>query len=519
MTETHGPLAFIDHLDRHAEMNPDGVALHFRGETTGWRALRDRARRAAAGQIALGLEPGDRIAYLGKNHPACLETVYASRYTGTVATILNWRLAPDEVAYAARDAGAKAILVSKEHAPVVERIRSELPALEHVVVVDEDGEGGYEAWLSSQDPLARSRTPDPREGWVQLYTSGTTGFPKGAVLTYEGLATHSAGLAPVLGFSPSSVSMVAMPLYHVGGICWFHVGAALGASSLVVEEVHPVHLLDDIAAQRITHSFFVPAIFGFFMQVPDLKTRDLSSLQSVVYGASPMPLPLLEKTLEVFTCDLVQVYGMTEMSGVVTMLDAESHRDPAVRHRLTSAGKAIPSCDIRVVLPGTIEDAPVGTMGEILVRSRQQLLEYHGKPDATEAAFVGEWYKSGDAGHLDQDGYLYVSDRLKDMIITGGENVYPAEVERVLVQHPAVREVAVIGVPSEKWVESVKAVVALESEATAEELIAHCQAHLAKFKCPTSVDFVEALPRNATGKVLKRDLRAPYWAGHERRLA
>ncbi|MEO1227852.1 MAG: long-chain-fatty-acid--CoA ligase [Myxococcota bacterium] len=514
MTETD-QMAFIDHLDRYAERMPDSVALAYRGRDMSWSELRDRARRHAGGQRAAGLKVGDRVGYLGKNHAACIETAYASRYSGTVCAILNWRLAPAEIAYAAKDAEVKLLFVEKGMAEIVEQIRNTLPALEKVVVVD----GDYESWLSAQEPLLDTRVPESKDGWIQLYTSGTTGFPKGAVLTYEGLATHASGVSDVLGMSEESISMVAMPLYHVGGIGWYMVGAALGTRSVLIEEVHPVGLLEDIAKYRISHSFFVPAIFGFFMQVPDVASRDLSSLKALCYGASPMPLPLLLKSLEVFSCDFWQVYGMTEQSGVVTMLDPDSHRNPKYRHRLVSAGKAIPSCEIRVVKPGTDTDCAVGEKGEVLVRSKQQLLEYHNKPEATAAAFQGDWYRSGDAGHLDEDGYVYISDRIKDMIISGGENVYPAEIERVLVEHPAVREVAVIGVPSDKWVETPKAVVALEGAATAEELMEHCRAQLAGYKCPTSIDFVEALPRNATGKVLKKDLRAPYWEGRERSLA
>lgn len=519
-TQSQADTGFIDHLDRHARAIPDGVALRYRGQTTSWAQLAERARRHAAGQRAHGLGIGGRIGYLGKNHAACIEAAYAARYAGTVATILNWRLAPDEIAYATGDAGVQLLFVSKEFAPTVEKIRGQLSQLETVVVVDDDGPDGYEAWLAKHPPLEEAHTPKPQDGWIQLYTSGTTGFPKGAVLTYQGLSIHSDSLAETLHFSPQSVSMVAMPLYHVGGIAWFMVGAALGAVSLIIEEVHPVHLLEDITAHRITHSFFVPAIFGFFMQVPNIGERDLSSLQHVVYGASPMPLPLLQKTLGVFSCHLWQVYGMTEMSGVVTMLDPESHRNPDLSHRLTSAGRALPSAEVRVVLPGTNEDAPVEVMGEVLIRSGQRMKAYHNKAEATAQAFDGEWLRSGDAGHKDADGYLYISDRIKDMIISGGENVYPAEIERVLVEHPKVREVAVIGVPSEKWGETVKAVVALEDgqSATSDELIETCRAQLAGYKCPTSVDFIEALPRNATGKVLKRDLRAPFWEGKHRTI-
>ena len=519
MTEVDS--TFIDHLASFATRTPDAPAISFRGQSMSWATLDDRARRHAAAQRAAGLTAGDRIGYLGKNHRACLEAVYGARYAATVCTVVNWRLAPAEITYVIKDAEIKLLFVSKEFQSVVDGIRNELPALTTVVVVDDDGPTGYEAWLSAAEPLQDVTQPKLSDPWIQLYTSGTTGFPKGAVLSYESQKTHADALRETFGLSTESVNMVPMPLYHVGGISWFLVGASLGGNSVVIEEMTPSGLLDDIAKYRVTHAFIVPAVIAMLLQVPDFKERDLSSLKYVLYGASPIPLPLLRSALASFTCEFGQVYGMTEMAGVITILDPESHRDESVVHRLTSAGRAIPSAEIRVVDPTTREEVPTGTKGEIIVRSRQRMIGYYGKPEATEAAFDGQWYRSGDVGHFDEDGYLYVSDRIKDMVISGGENVYPAEVERVLVEHPKVREAAVIGVPSSKWGETVKGVVALEPDSTISEaeVIAYCREQLAGYKCPTSIDFLEALPRNATGKVLKKDLRAPYWKDQNRQVS
>ena len=511
---------FNDHLDYYAEHRADDVAIVFHGEPMTWRRFRERVRTNAAGQKAEGLQPGSRTAYYGKNHTACLETVYGGGLLGTVCAVVNWRLSPEEIHYALNDAEAEFVFVSAEFLPVVEKVRSNLPKLRRVIVVDGEGEDSYAAWMSRHEPIGPTALTDDNAGWCQLYTSGTTGFPKGAVLTRHGMATHTTGFAEFIGVTPEKVAMAAMPLYHVGGLSWSISALSRGAKVILIDVPVPNSLLDDIQSYGVTHSFFVPALFQAFQMVPDLSERKYDKLEYLVYGASPMPLPLLLKSLEDFPCKFAQVYGMTEMAGVVTLLDAESHRDPAVRHRLVSAGRATPTCEVRVVDPTTMQDVPAGTLGEVLVRSEQRMVGYYNRDEATAKTFHGEWYRSGDAGKMDDDGYLYISDRIKDMIISGGENIYPAEIERVMVEHPAVREVAVIGVPSDKWVETPTAVVVLEdSSVTDQALIDYCRERLAHYKCPTSVQRLEELPRNATGKVLKRSLRAPYWEGRDRSLA
>ncbi|MEL7370988.1 MAG: long-chain-fatty-acid--CoA ligase [Myxococcota bacterium] len=520
MTATIERPPFSEHLDYFAEHKGDDAALVFHDRVLTWRDLRTRTRRNAAGQKAEGLTAGARSAYYGKNHTACMETIYAAGMSGAVCAVVNWRLSPEEIHYALNDADAEVVFVAAEFVPVIEQIKDRLPKLRKFIVVDGEGEDSYESWLSRQQPLAEPTPAPADEGWFQLYTSGTTGFPKGAVLTREGVGVHADSVGNYVRFEHDKVAMVAMPLYHVGGLTWALTALSYGLKNILIDVPMPAALLDDLTKYEVTHSFFVPALFQAFQMVPGLTERRFPTLEYLLYGASPMPLPLLLKSLEVFPCKLTQVYGMTEMSGVVTILDDESHRDQNVRHRLLSAGRAIDSCAVKVVDPSTLEPVPAGTLGEVMVKSSQRMHSYYNRAEATEKAFEGEWYRSGDAGKLDEDGYLYISDRIKDMIISGGENIYPAEIERVLVQHPAVREVAVIGVPSDKWVETPKAVVALADEtATDEDLLDYCRARLAHYKCPTSFDRVEALPRNATGKVLKRELRAPYWEGRDRTIA
>ena len=520
MTDARAVSRFHETIHRLADERGTDEAIHFKDRTFSWKDLRDRLHRNANAQRSEGLTPGARTAYYGKNHFACLESVYASGLIGTVCAVINWRLAAEEIHYALNDAEAELVFVSAEFLPVLEQVKARLPKLRRVIVVDGEGDDAYEAWLARAEPNVDPTPAAPDEGWFQLYTSGTTGFPKGAVLTANGLRTHSAGMGEYLKFGNDKVAMVAMPLYHVGGLSWAIAAHAYEMKIVLIDMPAPNVLLDELKRHRITHSFFVPALFGAFQMVPDLNERKFDDLEVLIYGASPMPLPLLLKSLDAFPCDFVQVYGMTEMSGVVTVLDAASHRDESVRHRLVSAGCPTSTCEVRVVDPGTLQDVPAGTLGEVLVKSDQRMHSYYNREQATKDAFTGEWYRSGDAGKLDQDGYLYISDRIKDMIISGGENIYPAEIERVLVEHPAVREVAVIGVPSDKWVETPKAVVVLEDPSiTDETLLAYCKEKLAGYKVPSSVDRLDALPRNATGKVLKRELRAPYWAGRDRSIA
>jgi acyl-CoA synthetase (AMP-forming)/AMP-acid ligase II len=311
-----------------------------------------------------------------------------------------------------------------------------------------------------------------------------------------------------------------MPLFHVGGIAWALLGLRSGGVTVVARDPSPAALVQQIAAHRVTHTFVVPAILQGLVSLPDLASHDLSSLDTVLYGASPISLPLLQRCLASLPCRLNQVYGMTEMSGVVTILDDAAHRDPARPERLLSAGIVAPGIEVRLVEPTTLQDVGPGEQGELWWRSAQRMREYWRKPEATAEAITSDgWLRSGDVATI-EEGFVILRDRVKDMAISGGENVYPAEVERVLHHHPAVADAAVFGVPDEKWGEVMRAAVVRHpgQEATEAELIAHCREHLAHYKCPKAVDFVESLPRNPSGKVLKRILREPFWAGRSRSL-
>lgn len=511
---------FSDMLARWATERPQAPALIFGEHRLSWSQLAQRVQRLVGGLRAAGLNPGDRMAVLDLNHPSCLELTLACAQAGMANAVVNFRLAPPEIEYVINDAKARVLFVGPEFAPVVAQLRDRLPSIERVIRVG-GPDDEYEAWLAAHAPDARVHPAARGDAFLQLYTSGTTGFPKGAMLTHGGMLAHSRNVATMQAMDGNSRVQVAMPLFHVGGTSYALVAWAGGAPIFLMRTPDPAAALEMLERERITHTFYVPALMAAMSQVPGADKRDYSAMQALSYGASPMPLPVMRACLKLFPGVMQQVYGMTEQSGVVTLLGAPDHENPAVAHRLVSAGKAISGVEIEVRDPATGEPVPVGQAGEIWVRSEQVMGGYWGKPDATAAALTADgWYRSGDGGHIDADGYVYVTDRIKDMIISGGENIYPAEIERVLAEHPAIGDVAVIGVPDERWGEVPKAVVVLKPGATLDpvDLVAWCRERLAAYKCPKTADVVEALPRNPTGKVLKRELRKPYWEGRDRQV-
>jgi len=323
------------------------------------------------------------------------------------------------------------------------------------------------------------------------------------------------------------VSLVAMPLFHIGGTGWALGGMSRGGHSVILRDVDPAAMLRLIEEHRITETFVVPAVLMFVLATPELATTDVGSLRTIYYGAAPVSEDLLVRSMEALGCDFAQVYGLTETTGAITSLLAEDHDPSGPRSRLLqSAGRPLPHVEIRIVDPDTGEELPVGNVGELWTRSDQNMLGYWGKSDATADVLSGEgWFRTGDAGWVDAEGYVFLHDRIKDMIVTGGENVYPAEVENALQAHPSVADAAVIGIPDDRWGETVKAIVVRtpdapdDDEALAADIIAATRERLAHYKCPTSVDFIDVLPRNPSGKVLKRELRKPYWAGRSRKVS
>lgn len=510
-----------DRLAHWAATTPDAEAMTYLGRTWTWAEWDERVRRAAGGLRALGIGRGDIVSFLDKNHPACVEISMAAGSLGAANAIVNWRSAGDEVDYALNDCKARVLVVGRELMPTIDAIRDRLPSVERVIEVTPDGGEGdeYEAWLAESTPTPRPDETEPDDVCLVMYSSGTTGRPKGVMLTHTNMVKHTLNAHGGWAFDPGDKSMVAMPLFHVGGSSYVLFGIHDGFPSIMTRDPDGASLAGAILGGA-NRTFLVPAVLAQVLQAGPDAVKLFGALKTYTYGAAPMPPPLLRAAMEAWPdTDFIQVYGLTEVAGVATHLLPEAHRDPDHPERLVSAGVPIDEVEVRVVDPSTLEDAPAGEPGEIWLRTPQLMKGFLGRPEETAAAITPDgWFRTGDLGRQDADGYVYVEDRIKDMIISGGENIYSPEVERVLAEHPAVMEVAVIGIPDDRWGESVKAVVSFhpDQSATEAELIGYCREHLAHFKCPRSVDIVEALPRNPTGKILKRDLRTPYWSGRDR---
>jgi long-chain acyl-CoA synthetase len=487
-----------------------------------WGELLARSAKVAQALAAAGVGPTDRIAFLDKNSIEHFEVLFGAAMLNAVSVDVNWRLAPPEVEFIVNDADAKVLVVGPDFVPVLNAIAGNLPTVTTTIVIGgAEGYQGYEEWVQGFEATDPGIVATGDDIAFQLYSSGTTGRPKGVMLSNANLFELVPAAEEIWDFSPEMVNLVAMPLFHIGGGGWAVAGMVYGCTSVIVRDLDPAALIGLIGEKRITHGFLVPAVLQFMLMMPGVAEADYSSLHLLVYGASPISEEVLAKSVKTFGCQFWQTYGLTETTGAIVNLPPSDH-DPEGpnRHRLRSCGLPGPGVEIRIVDSSTFADLPTGDVGEIWIRSPQVMVGYWRQPEETTKAIVDGWFRTGDAGFLDADGYLYIHDRVKDMIVSGGENVYPAEVENVLMAHPAVADAAVIGVPHEKWGETAKAVLvkAPGAEATDEEIMAYCRDHLAKFKCPTSVDWVEVLPRNPSGKILKKDLRAPYWAGRDRNV-
>ena len=516
---------FLDDRPAHwAETKPDDVAIIYLGRTWNWAQFYDRIQRLAGALSERGIGRGDVVAFLDKNHPACIETTIAAASLGAATAIINFRLAGSEMDYVLNDCGAKVIIVGAELKDSIDAIRGDLKHVEHIITVTpEGGEGDeYEAMLAAATPRGRGADVTPEDVCVIMYSSGTTGNPKGIRLSQANLVAHTLNAGGAFAeFAADDINMVSMPLFHVGGSSYAQLGINAGVPSFVTREVDGGSLAGAMLAGA-TRTFLVPAVLAKVMEMGPDAIKLFNRLRTFVYGASPMPPALLKQALADFPdTDFVQVYGLTEVCGAVTVLSPVAHRDEARPERLTSAGQPALKVEVKVVNPDTLEEVPQGQPGELWFRTPQLMEGYHNKPDATKEAITEDgWFRTGDIGRVDDGGFVFVEDRLKDMIISGGENIYSVEVERALTDHPAVGDAAVFGIPDEKWGESVKAVVELApgQEASAEELIAWCKERLAGYKCPRSVDIMDVLPRNPTGKLLKKDLRKPYWENRDRAI-
>ena len=522
----------MEHIDtladiprHHAAHAGARIALHFEHRTANWAQFNERCARVANGLEAAGLMAGARVAWLGKNSDRFFDVFFGAAKARMVMVPVNWRLAAEEIAFILDDAKCGALFVGSEHVGLVEQIRAACPSLVLVIAADEPCPGlmDFDLWSEAQstsEPTAQAQSDDVV---LQLYTSGTTGLPKGAQLTNANLifSTRLAGSEALGRWREDDVNVLPLPLFHAGGIAYGLNGPYWGGATVVAREASPQHILQAMKASPlpVTRLGVVPAVMQMLLDFPDFDPAPFKQLRTLTYGGSPIPPAVVQRAEQAFGPVLLQLFGMTETATVGTGLLPSDHSGGDMA-RLSSCGRPLPGVEVRTVrADGSL--AEPRESGEIQIRCGAVMLGYWNRPQANAEVLQEGWYCTGDVGYFDEGGYLTIQDRIKDMVISGGENIYPAEVERVLAGHPAVADVAVIGVPDAQWGEAVKAVVVLRPGAEPDEamLIAHARRSLAGYKCPKTIDFAEQLPRNATGKLLKRVLREPYWQGQVRAVA
>jgi acyl-CoA synthetase (AMP-forming)/AMP-acid ligase II len=508
-----------------AKTRGDAIVFEFEGRQTTFAQFDSNTNRVANALKADGVKRGERIAYLGKNSDIYFELLFGAMKAGVVMAPVNWRLAGPEIAFIVEDCKAPLLFVGPEFVTMARSLKERLPGVRAIITT----EGGapewqdFAAWRDAQsvdDPAVAISRNDIA---MQLYTSGTTGKPKGAMLAHGNMLNlvqsgNEAEKPEWNKWTSDDVSLVAMPIFHIGGSGWGVMGLYHGARGVIAREFDPTKVLDFFEQSGITKLFMVPAAMQFVVRQPRARQMDFSRLKYMLYGASPIPAALLKECIEVFKCGFVQMYGMTETTGTIVALPPEDHIEGLDRMR--SAGKALAGVEL-AILDADGKRLPPGEVGEIATRSGSNMAGYWNLPEATARTLDRDgWLRTGDAGYMDKDGYLYIHDRIKDMIISGGENIYPAEVESAICDHPDVAEAAVIGIPDDKWGEAVKAIVVMKpgKSATATDIINFARERIAGFKTPKTVDFLEALPRNPSGKILRRNLRDPYWAGKDRQV-
>ncbi|MEO0466299.1 MAG: long-chain-fatty-acid--CoA ligase [Pseudomonadota bacterium] len=515
-----GSLADITRVQ--AGLRGSETAIWFEGRETSYAALNARASQVANGLIAAGAQTQDRIGYLGKNTDFFYEIAFGCAKSRMAMTGVNWRLAAPELQFIISDARISVLFVGAEFYEVVAQIMHECPDLKMIVGLDHSWGAwpAYGEWRDQQNAADPMIAIDPEDDVVQLYTSGTTGLPKGVQLTHRNYLAFfaDAGSLDWASYGVGEAVMNAMPLFHVAGVNTGYLTLVQGAKAVLIRDIDPGLILSLIPEQKIAYAFWVPAVIRLLLSMPNVREIDYSNLKQVFYGASPIAEAVLTAAVEVMDAKFTQLYGLTETVGGGTFLPPDAH-NPAWG-KLRSCGVPWPSAIVKVVDQDANEVAQ-GDVGEIVISADFVMKGYWNRPDATADAIKNGFFHTGDAGYFDEDGFLFIHDRIKDMIVSGGENVYPAEVENAIFGHPDVADVAVIGVPDEQWGEAVKAIVVPkpDTQPTADGIIAWSKERIAGFKTPKSVDFTDALPRNPSGKVLRKDLREPFWAGHDRRVS
>jgi long-chain acyl-CoA synthetase len=511
-------------LRRACQIRPHGTSTVFRDRRRTWAETVERVARVAGGLRAAGVHPGDRVGILALNSDRYYELLYAIPWLGAVMVPINTRLAAPEVAYILGDSGTRVLFVdggTKAHAAA---LAGKIPSVEAMFYLDDDEPP---ADLRRYEDLAgSSAAEDSGAGGDTLaglfYTGGTTGKSKGVMLSHNNLVWNAMNAVAGFFLDRDTIYIHSGPMFHLAdGASTFGVTACAGAHAFV-PRFDPVDCFETIQREKVTHGQYVPTMINMLAHHPRVKDYDLSSLKYIVYGASPMPEGVLRKALDVLPgCAFIHAYGMTEAAPILTVLPPRYTTLAGLyAGRIKSCGLAAHTVELKIV-DANRREVPRGTPGEVAARGPMIMLGYWHKPAETAAVLENGWYYSGDAAYMDEEGFLFIVDRLKDMIISGGENVYSAEVENAISLLPGVAEVAVIGIPDAKWGETVRAIIVPRAGAhlTAEAVIAHCHAQIAGYKCPRSVEFRDTpLPLSGAGKILKRELREPFWRGYETRV-
>ncbi len=512
----------LEVLQWRVERSSNDIVFKFNDQEMTYKEYDHRANQVANGIIAEGCVPNSRVGVLAKNSDIYAEILFGTIKSRTALVGLNWRLAAPEVVFVVNDSESEILLVDPDFYPMIESIKSEIPKVKKIIAMDDNHEEweSYTSWRDSHDISDPLLEPDANDDVIQLYTSGTTGHPKGVRLTNKNVnaSLQMAGVRWGGDWHENSVNIICSPLFHIAGSNILIMGVVFGCKNIIIPIPDPENILNLIQNEKIETALMVPALILFVLQHPKAKETDFSSLRQVVYGASPIAEDTLIKAMEVMQCDFWQVYGLTETSGMGTTLHPE-HHDPSLG-KLRSCGQPYPGIEIKIVDTNNNE-VSLGEVGEILIKGESTMKGYWNRTSASEESIVNDWFYTGDAGYEDEEGFLYIYDRVKDMIISGGENIYPAEVENALMSHPDVIDAAVVGIPDDKWGETVKGFVILSesSDLTEQNIIDFSREQIAHYKCPTSINFISEMPRNPSGKILRRELRAPYWDKEGRNIS
>jgi long-chain acyl-CoA synthetase len=514
-------------LARAVRFYPERTAVVCGTTQLTYRSLADRVQRLCGALQGLGITKGDRLAILMYNCHRYFELYYATPNMGTLAVPLNIRLAAGEIAYILRDSGSNTLFVGPEFLPLVAEIRKHLPDLRHCIFT---GDGPPPEGFQSYEQLLDAATADfsptpvvPEDLAALFYTSGTTGHPKGVMLSHANLLANAHHILAGMHWQEEEVYLHACPMFHIADGPTSHFITWLGGTHVIIPTFKPDLALEVMEREGVTATLLIPTMINFLIHHPDVRTRDLHTLRSIAYGGAPMPAELARQAMQTLPSAFTHLYGLTEAAPLLTRLPPQEHvadGPPEKVRRLLSCGRELIGVQVRVVNERG-QDVKPDEVGEIIAKGPNIMVGYWHKPQETAEALRDGWLYTGDLATVDAEGFIYIVDRKKDMIITGGENVFSTEVENVLYTHPAILEAAAVGVPDATWGEAIKAIVVLKPgmQASAEEIMAHCRSHVAHFKVPRSVDFYEgALPKSGSGKILKRELREKYWLGQERRV-